>query len=70
MFVVSLISVAVILAFRGGLGTAGYVIIPIVTALVSAAAELYSKGGHDTVICPLSAMVVLLPMVYLFGGFA
>lgn len=70
MFLVSLASVAVILACRGGLNAAGYVIVPIVTAFVSAAAELYSKGGHDTVICPLSAMVVLLPLVHLFGGLA
>ena len=44
--------------------------IPVVTAFISALAELCSKDGHDTVICPLSAMVVLLPLIYLFGGFA
>lgn len=68
MFLVSLASVAVILVCRGGLSMAGYIVVPIVTALVSAAAELYSKNGHDTVICPLSAMVVLLPLTHLFGG--
>ena len=68
MFLVSLVSVAAVLLCRGGLSAAGYVVIPVVTALVSAAAELYSKDGHDTVICPLSAMVVLLPLVHLFGG--
>ena len=68
MFLVSLVSVAVILICRGGLSIAGYIVVPIVTALVSAAAELYSKNGHDTVICPLSAMVVLLPLTHLFGG--
>ena len=70
MFFVSLVSVTVILACRGGLSAAGYVVVPIITAFISAAAELYSKGGHDTVICPLSAMVVLLPLVHLFGGLA
>lgn len=68
MFVTSVISVAVILAFRGGMNTAGYIIVPLVTAVVSAAAELYSKNGLDTVICPLCAMATLLPLVYLFGG--
>lgn len=68
MFLVSLISVTIILICRGGLSIAGYVIIPLVTALISAAAELYSKHGHDTVICPLSAMVVLLPLTHLLGG--
>lgn len=68
MFVTSLISVAVILIIRGGLPVAGYIVIPIVVALISAFAELYSKEGMDTVICPISAMIVLLPLVYLFGG--
>ena len=68
MFLVSLICVAAILLCRGGLSVAGLIIIPIVTAFVSALAELYSKDGHDTVFCPLSAMAVLLPLVHLFGG--
>ncbi|MBE6962209.1 MAG: phosphatidate cytidylyltransferase [Ruminococcaceae bacterium] len=70
MFAVSLISVETVLLLRGGIGSAGYIVIPMVTALVSALAELCSRDGHDTVICPLSAMVVLLPLVHLFGGFA
>lgn len=68
MFLVSLVSVTVILLCRGGLSPAGYVIAPLFTALVSTFAELYSKDGHDTVICPLSAMVVLLPLIWCFGG--
>jgi len=70
MFLVSLISVTVILICRGGLNLAGYFIVPVVTAFVSMLAELYSKNGNDTVICPISAMAVLLPLVYLFGGIA
>ena len=43
------------------------------TAAVSAAvvctiSELCSKNGLDTVICPLSAMAVILPLITLFGG--
>jgi dolichol kinase len=70
MFVVSLVSVTVILLLRGGLSAAGYLVVPVVTAFVSALAELCSRDGHDTVICPLSAMAVLLPLIYLFGGLA
>ena len=70
MFVVSMISVAIVLLIRGGLNLVGYVVVSSVVALVSAVAELYSKGGNDTVICPVSAMVVLLPLLYLFGGLA
>lgn len=68
MFLVSFISVAAVLLCRGGLSAAGCIVISLVTALVSTIAELYSKGGNDTVICPLSAMAVLLPLVYMFGG--
>lgn len=70
MFVVSLASVEIVLLCRGGLSLAGYLVIPVITAFVSALAELCSKDGHDTVICPLSAMAVLLPLIHLFGGLA
>lgn len=68
MFVTSFVSVMVILVCRGGMAIIGYVLVAAIVALVSTVAELYSKNGLDTVICPLSAMVVLLPLVYLFGG--
>ena len=68
MFLLSFLSVMVILALRGGLGVFPLIIVSFVTALVAAAAELYSKDGNDTVICPLSAMAALLGMLYLFGG--
>lgn len=68
MFIVSLVSVAIILLCRGGLPVTGYIVIPLIVAAVSAFAELYSRDGMDTVICPFSAMVVLLPLVYVFGG--
>ena len=69
MFASSLISVTVILAIRGGLHLAGYFVIPVIIALVSAVTELYSKNGYDTVICPLSAMAAIMPLMHLFGGF-
>ena len=68
MFAVSALSVAVVLLCRGGLAPMGYVVIPVVTAAVSAAVELYSKNGTDTVFCPLAAMGVLIPLLRLFGG--
>ena len=68
MFLSSFVSVAIILAVRGGISPLGYVVIPSVVALVSTASELYASGGMDTVICPVCAMSVLIPSVYLFGG--
>lgn len=70
MFLTSFLSVILILGCRGGLGTWGLIIVSFVTAVVSTLAELYSKNGMDTVICPMSAMAALLPLMYLFGGIA
>jgi len=66
MFLCSLICVTVLLGIRGGLHPAGYVVIPAVTALVSAFIELITLDGMDTVNCPLAAMSVVLPLVELF----
>ena len=68
MFGVSFLSVVVILLIRGGLSLWQCILTALVTALVSTFAELCSHNGNDTVICPLSAMAVLIPMLYLFGG--
>lgn len=68
MFLTSFISVAMILACRGGLPSVGLIVTAFVTAVVSALTELYSREGMDTVICPLCSMAVLLPLVCLFGG--
>lgn len=70
MFAVSLASLALILGLRGGMGPAGHILVPIAVALVSTLAELCSKDGRDTVICPLAAMAALLPLVHIFGGLA
>ena len=68
MFLVSFVTVTVILWCRGGLTLLPCLIISLLVAAVAAIAELYSKNGNDTIICPLSAMVTLLPLIYLFGG--
>ena len=68
MFLTSLATVMIVLLCRGGLSIAGYIVIPVITAAVSATVELYTPGGMDTVTCPTAAMVVILPMVQLFGG--
>jgi len=68
MFVCAFVSVLVVLLLRGGISPVGVIITSLVVAAVSAQAELYSRGGYDTIICPLCAMSALIPMVYLFGG--
>lgn len=68
MFSVSALSVFSILSWRGGLSAGACGVIAVLVAAVSAASELYSRDGNDTVICPVFAMTALLPLVYLFGG--
>lgn len=67
MFITALITALVILLIRGNLVFAGYVIIPIATSLTCSFVELCTKSGFDTLTCPVSAMVILLPLVHLFG---
>ncbi len=69
MFLTSLVSVGIILLCRGDMNIVACIVIAVAVALVSSLAELFSKNGNDTIICPLAAMVVLLPMIAVFGGF-
>jgi len=69
MLLTSFITVLVILTLRGGFSLPVTLLISLMVALVSTLAELYSKNGNDTVICPLCAMAALLPLVDMFGGF-
>ena len=66
MFLCSLVSVFTVLLVRGGIGAAMCFVIAFLTAVVSALAELCAKDGWDTVICPVSAMLVMIPMVIVF----
>lgn len=68
MFAVSFLCVIVILLIRGNLTWYGYPVIALLTAAASAAVELYTRNGFDTVTCPLAACAVILPLVKVFGA--
>ncbi len=68
MFVVSFISVILVLLYRGGMAWYGYIITAGITALVTTLVELYSLKGRDTVTCPIAAMTILIPLIHLFGS--
>ena len=56
------------LLIRGGIGVPVCILIALLTAIVCTVTELCTKNGYDTVVCPLSAMAVILPMIALIGG--
>ena len=65
MFLCSLIAVFTVLMVRGGIGVPMCCAIALLAALVCTVAELCAKDSWDTVICPVCAMVVIIPMVLL-----
>ena len=65
MFLCSLVAVFTVLMVRGGIGVPMCCTIALLAAIVCTVAELCAKDGWDTVICPVSAMVVIIPMVTL-----
>ena len=68
MFICAFVSVFTVLNIRGGLSVPMCLCISIVSALVCTVCELCAKNGLDTVICPISAMAVIIPLVMLFRG--
>ena len=68
MFVASVMSVFTVLMLRGGLNPGICLLISLAAAAATTFVELCTRGGHDTVTCPLAAMLVILPLVRLLGG--
>ena len=67
MFTCALVSVFSVLVLRGGISVPLCFIIAVLSAIACTFSELCAKNGLDTVVCPISAMVVILPLVMLFG---
>ncbi|MBR5490494.1 MAG: phosphatidate cytidylyltransferase [Oscillospiraceae bacterium] len=68
MILSSFLSVAIVLAFRGGLGIGEVIVVSLLVAAVSSYVELVTKGGYDTLTCPIAAMAVIIPLVNIMGG--
>lgn len=70
MFFCSFFSTLIILGIWSGARPLVVAVTAFITATASTFAELYSKSGNDTVICPLSAMCALILCLYPLGGLA
>lgn len=67
MFVVSFLSVIVVLLLRGGLHWYAYAPVSLLAAFVCTVVELYTRNGMDTITCPLAAAAVIVPLVNVWG---
>lgn len=65
MFSCALVSVFTVLLIRGGIAIPMCLCIATLVALVCTFTELCAKNGLDTILCPVSAMVVIIPMIIL-----
>lgn len=65
MFICACVSVFVTLVVRGGINLPLCAIIAVSAAIFCTVAELCARGGLDTVICPTTAMAVIIPLVKL-----
>lgn len=68
MFIVSFLSVYVILLIKGNVTWYAGLFIALLTAVVCAVVELYTRNGMDTLTCPLAAAAVILPLVHIWGA--
>ncbi len=67
MFAVSFITVLLVLLVSGSLAWYAYVPTALLTAVVCALVELYTRGGMDTLTCPLAAAAILIPLTRFWG---
>lgn len=70
MFITSAVSVAAVIALHGHAGVAACILVPIAGAGISTFVEMITPNGFDTITCPLAAMLVMIPLMFLLGGFA
>lgn len=67
MFLVSIIVIFIVLNINTKLSWYDNLIISFITALVNSLVELNTKHGFDTITCPISIILVMLPLLYLMG---
>lgn len=68
MFVSSAVAVFTVLMIRGGVDIPVALITSALAAFVCMIVELCTKNGLDTITCPISAMIVIIPLLKVLGG--
>lgn len=70
MMVTSSLAVLFVMLFHGHASVAACVIVPLAGAGAATVVEMMTPNGMDTVTCPTAAMLVMIPLMALLGGFA
>lgn len=69
MLVTSFTAAFLVLYSHGHLSLVGAVVIALAGSATATLTELVTHNGLDTITCPLAAMSVMIPLMYVFGGF-
>ena len=70
MFITSALAVFCVLRLHNHLAGAAYLFVPMAGAGIATLVEMVTPNGKDTVTCPTAAMLVMVPLMALFGGFS
>jgi len=69
MFITSAIAIAIVLLSHGHAGLPAYILVPIAGSGIATFIEMITPNGMDTITCPIAAMIVMIPLMILLGGF-
>lgn len=68
MFITSFIVIVTILLLHNIIPWYFSLVCALVTSIIVSVVELYTPNGLDTLTCPLSSLITIIPMIALFGG--
>ena len=68
MFITSVIVVSILLFIVNIIPWYGVVITTIIVSIGVTAVELFTPNGLDTVTCPFISLIIMIPLLILFGG--
>lgn len=68
MFITSVIVVSILLSIVNIIPWYGVIITTIFVSIGVTAVELFTPNGLDTVTCPFTSLIIMIPLLILFGG--
>lgn len=68
MFITSVIVVLILLSIVNIIPWYGVIITTIFVSIGVTAVELFTPNGLDTVTCPFTSLIIMIPLLILFGG--